>query len=129
MHVVDRVARDLEQPAPEAALAAELGEALERGREDLARDVLAAVGIGDPQPHVAVDAIDVAVVQRQERARVASRGDDELGVVVDGPHCGHRALKRSQSHAVVSGMRCRQGRSLAAGVTGTSLFPARIGGR
>src|SRR5690349_4346092 len=66
LHVADRVAGDLKQPAGEAAIAAEATKLLKRRGEHVARHVLARGAIPDPQTRVAEDPIEVAVIQPQE---------------------------------------------------------------
>jgi hypothetical protein len=100
--VVDRVARDLEQPTRERPFSTELGQALQRVREDLAGHVLARVRVGDPQAQVAEHPLDIAVVEREERPRVEPRRRHELGVGVDEPHARGLVLERAQLHHSVT---------------------------
>jgi hypothetical protein len=94
-----RVARDLEQPTGEGAVAPETPKLRERGGEHCARDVLAHRLVASPQPHIAEDTVEVAVVQREKRLRLLTRGRHEVRIRIDRPGSeGGRLEERPQFH-------------------------------
>jgi hypothetical protein len=99
VHVVGRVASDLEQPAAERPVAAELRQAFERVREDLARHVLARVGVGDPEPDVAEHSLEVRVVEREEGVGVVTSRLDERAVAIDERRFAGHVLEGPHHHA------------------------------
>jgi len=86
LDVMHRVARDLEQPAGEAALAAEAADLRERIRERVARDVLTGRPIAG----------EVTVIQGQERVWVGARPPPAQRPGLPPGHVS-RALRRAPS--------------------------------
>src|SRR4029077_5950324 len=72
-----------EQPARERAVAAKAPKLCERGGEYGARHVLARRLVANPQPHVAENAVEVAVVQREKRPRLLARRGHQCRVRIE----------------------------------------------
>jgi len=83
VNVTHRVPCDLEQPTREAAVTAKAPELRERGREHRARYVLARRDVSNPQAGIATDTLELAVVQREEHARLLARGRHERRIGID----------------------------------------------
>jgi hypothetical protein len=95
LDVTHRVSRDLKQPAGEAPVAAKARKLRERGREHRARHVLACGSVANPQPRVAEDTGEVAVVQREERTGLLTGSRYQRRVRVDraAAYCRCRKLR------------------------------------